>query len=530
MSLEKYKSKRKFDDTPEPEGKVTPVKDKLIFVVQRHHASHLHYDFRLELDGVLKSWAVPKGPSLNPHDKRLAMMVEDHPKDYATFQGDIPEGNYGAGHVDVWDHGTYVPIDEDGEEITPKQFAQSIHAGNAKFRMKGRHLKGDFALVNMRKDEKTWLLLKHNDKYATQEEYSSEDYAKKSSLAYTAKRNEEKKVVKKKVRLIPEAEKKNKVAPARKVSGKKLDDYLKPMLATLHDKPFSDDDWIFEIKWDGYRAIADVNKKEKKLYSRNGLSFADAYPAVFAALDAIKKHAIIDGEIVALDDQGKPSFQLLQQYGQDQSAPICYYVFDCLYINGKSVEDKPLLQRKEMLRKLLPESDVIKYCDHVEKDGTDFFKALKKQGLEGMIAKRADSKYRENDRTIDWLKVKNVIMEEAVIAGYTEPRGSRKKFGALVLGLYKDDKLVYIGHTGTGFNDKTLKEVYALLQELKTDNSPFSTKVPVNSPVTWVEPRLVCNLKYSEITEGGHRRHPVFMGLRVDKAAEDVHEEVRDDK
>ena len=197
MSLTKYNSKRNFEDTPEPSGKVGKETGKLTFVVQRHHASHLHYDFRLELGGTLKSWAVPKGPSLNPKDKRLAMMVEDHPISYGTFEGDIPTGNYGAGHVDVWDHGTYEPIDEDGAVITANKFAQSLHAGNMKFRMHGKHLKGDFALVNMKKDEKTWLLIKHKDKYATDEEYNSEDYAKKSSLAYTAERNKDK-VVKKK--------------------------------------------------------------------------------------------------------------------------------------------------------------------------------------------------------------------------------------------------------------------------------------------------------------------------------------------
>jgi len=197
MSLTKYNSKRNFEDTPEPSGKTAAAKGKLTFVVQRHHASHLHYDFRLELNGTLKSWAVPKGPSLNPADKRLAMMVEDHPKDYAKFEGDIPDGNYGAGHVDVWDHGTYEPIDEDGEVITPAQFTRNLHAGSIKFRMKGKHLKGDFALVNMKKDPKTWLLIKHKDKYSTEEDYTSEDYAKKSSLAYTAERNKDK-VVKKK--------------------------------------------------------------------------------------------------------------------------------------------------------------------------------------------------------------------------------------------------------------------------------------------------------------------------------------------
>jgi bifunctional non-homologous end joining protein LigD len=300
------------------------------------------------------------------------------------------------------------------------------------------------------------------------------------------------------------------------------------MLAKLHDKPFDDPNWIYEIKWDGYRAIAEINKKEPRLYSRNGLSFKDDYPAIFEELKKIKKEAIIDGEIVTLDKNGKPAFQLIQQYAQDGDVPICYYVFDCLSVNGKSIENKPLLERKKILQSLLPKSDIVTYCDHVETQGKAFFAAVKKQGLEGMIAKRADSIYAEGGRSVDWLKVKNIVMEEAVIAGYTEPGGSRKYFGALVLGLYKKGKLVYIGHTGTGFDDKTLKELYNRLQPLVTNKSPFDTKVPVNAPVTWVMPELVCNLKYSEITQDGHRRHPVFMGLRIDKAAKEVHEEVRD--
>ena len=299
------------------------------------------------------------------------------------------------------------------------------------------------------------------------------------------------------------------------------------MLAKLHEKPFDDPEWIYEIKWDGYRAIAEVNKKNTRLYSRNGLSFQAAYPAIYEELKKIKKNVVLDGEIVALDAEGKPGFQLLQQYGQGEPVPICYYVFDCLHVNGKSIEDKPLLERKKILKALLPKSDLVKYCDHVESRGKEFFKAIRKQGLEGMVAKQADSAYTENTRSAVWLKVKNVIMEEAVIAGYTEPRGGRKYFGALVLGLYKRNKLVYIGHTGTGFDTDTLKEVYKKLQPLKTNKSPFDTDVPVNAPVTWVKPKLVCNLKYSEITEYGHRRHPVFMGLRTDKAAKEVHEEVK---
>jgi bifunctional non-homologous end joining protein LigD len=315
------------------------------------------------------------------------------------------------------------------------------------------------------------------------------------------------------------------------VSGnQKFSKYIKPMLAKLHDAPFNDKNWVYEIKWDGYRAIAEINKAAIRLYSRNGLSFASDYPAVYEELKKIKKSAVLDGEIVVLDKDGKPSFQLIQQYAQDKSLPICYYVFDCLYIDGKSIEDKPLRERKDLLKKILPKSNVIRYCDHIEEKGKDFFALIQKKGLEGMIAKRADSAYVEGARSSDWLKVKNVIMEEAVIAGYTEPRGGRKYFGALVLGMYKKGRFVYIGHTGTGFSDNTLKDLYDKLQLLKTDKSPFETQVSVNAPVTWVKPKLVCNLKYSEITEDGRRRHPVFMGLRIDKAPKDVREEVHDVK
>jgi len=242
-------------------------------------------------------------------------------------------------------------------------------------------------------------------------------------------------------------------------SNQKFTDFIKPMLAKLHDEAFDDANWIYEIKWDGYRAIAETNKKNTRLYSRNGLSFKDDYPVVFEELSKIKKDVILDGEIVALDAEGRPSFQLIQQYKEDPSVTLCYYVFDCLYVNGRSIEDKPLLERKQILKDLLPESDVIKYCDHITEQGKAFFTAMKKQSMEGMIAKRADSVYNENARTTDWLKVKNVIMEEAVIAGYTEPRGGRKYFGALVLGIYEKGKLTYIGHTGTGFNDSTLRSI-----------------------------------------------------------------------
>lgn len=309
---------------------------------------------------------------------------------------------------------------------------------------------------------------------------------------------------------------------------RKYKHFIVPMMAKLHEKPFDDPNWIFEIKWDGYRAVADLADKEVKLYSRNGLSFATKYPDVFNELKKIKKKVVLDGEIVALDEKGMPNFQLLQQYGDHPEAELVYYVFDCLYVNGKSIENKPLLERKEILKKMLPQSRVIKYCDHIEQRGKEFFKLMKKQGLEGMIAKRADSVYRENYRSDDWLKVKQVQTLEAIIAGYTEPKNSRKHFGALVLGMFKKGKFTYIGHTGTGFDDKTLRYLYSKMQAHRIGHSPFKEKIPVNGKVTWLEPELVCNIKYSEETQSGILRHPVFMGLRIDKEAKEISEEAQE--
>lgn len=309
---------------------------------------------------------------------------------------------------------------------------------------------------------------------------------------------------------------------------RKYKQFIVPMMAKLHDTPFDDPEWIFEIKWDGYRAVADIAGKETKLYSRNGLSFAKQYSEVFNELKKIRKKVVLDGEIVALDEKGMPNFQLLQQHGEHPEAELVYYVFDCLYVNGKSIEHSPLLERKEILKRILPQSDTIRYCDHIEGQGKEFFRLMKKQGLEGMIAKRADSVYKENYRSDDWLKVKQVQTLEAIIAGYTEPRNSRKHFGALVLGMYKKGKLSYIGHTGTGFDDKTLRYLYDKMQAYRSGHSPFKEKVPVNGKVTWLEPELVCNIKYSEETQNGILRHPVFMGLRIDKEAGEISEEAQD--
>ncbi len=302
----------------------------------------------------------------------------------------------------------------------------------------------------------------------------------------------------------------------------KYKDFLSPMLATLADKPFDNPNWVFELKWDGYRAIAELNGKSLKLYSRNGLSFAELYPTVVEALLKLKAHAIIDGEIVVLDENGKPSFQKLQHYAGNRSLSIVYYAFDCLSFKGKDTTDLPLIERKKILHSIIPKTGIVKYSEHVEGIGTTFFREAVKLNMEGILAKQALSLYEKGRRTTNWLKIKNHNTEEAVIAGYTAPRASRKYFGALLLGMFNKGKLKYIGHTGTGFTEKLLKELYTTMQPLVRESSPYETPVPVNSPVTWVDPKLVCNVKFSELTEDGIMRHPVFMGLRIDKSAKEV--------
>jgi bifunctional non-homologous end joining protein LigD len=308
------------------------------------------------------------------------------------------------------------------------------------------------------------------------------------------------------------------VRSVRSGKAEKFNDFFKPMLATLHDKPFDNNQWIFEVKWDGYRAIAETGKNIR-LYSRNGLSFMQLYHPVVEALKKIKIPAILDGEIVVLNEQDKPDFQALQQFGDRRGLTIQYYVFDCVSLKGQSLTQLPLLERKEIARSIIPADPILKFSEHFTGNGQLIFDQAVSMNLEGIIAKRSDSKYFPGKRTTEWLKIKNHNTQEAIIVGYTEPRGSRQYFGALLLAIRTDEGLQYIGHTGTGFNQLTLKNVFAELQPLKRSTSPFSKKIPVNGKVTWVEPKLVCNIKFTEITQDGILRHPVFQGLRIDKSA-----------
>ena len=304
---------------------------------------------------------------------------------------------------------------------------------------------------------------------------------------------------------------------------RKLGSFFEPMKAQLSDRPaFDSKDWLFEIKWDGYRAIAEITRGNYKLYSRNGHTFDKAYPKIFSALSTIKSTVVIDGEVVVFDEQGKPSFQKLQNYNARDKHIIQYYVFDIIELDGKSLVDLPLIERKEILKKILPESNVIRYCDHVEDEGKMLFKEMQKMGLEGMIAKRKKSKYLIGKRTTDWLKIKNVQSQEAIIIGFTEPKGSRSSFGSLLLGMWKNDKLVSIGNVGTGFTDQSLKDLHTKLKKLVRKTSPLDVPIKETPDITWVEPVLVCNVKFTEITEDGSVRHPVFQGLRIDKSAKDV--------
>lgn len=516
MKLATYRKKRRFHATPEPKG--LPVRPGaqarrrgkknagrsgrggLKFVVQKHAASRLHYDFRLELDGVLKSWAVPKGPSVNPKDKRLAMHVEDHPLDYLTFEGTIPAGEYGAGDVIVWDIGTYKP--EADAKTRNKQEAvlrDDYEKGRLKIVLDGKKLRGSFALVRTARqqgDKEQWLLIKHADAFA-----STEDVTEDESSVLSKKR------------LADRSRSKKTALPA----------FFKPMLATLADKPFDRNNWLFELKWDGYRCLSFIDGKNIRLYSRNENIFNNKFPSIARALQRFSKHQIIfDGEIVALDKQGRPDFQTLQNSDREP-ANIAYIIFDVLYLDGQDLRPYPLSERKTLLAELLKKPPArILYSDHVKTKGKRLFREATRRGLEGIIAKDGNGRYETATRSAGWLKIKSVRRQEAVIAGFTEPRGSRKKFGALVLGVYEGRRLRYIGHTGGGFDDRTLALVYERLKPLVTKTSPFKKPITTNAPVTWVKPRLVAEVKFSEWTSDGIMRQPVFIALREDKPAGEI--------
>lgn len=422
MALEKYKQKRSFDITPEPAGgKATQT--ELRFVIQKHAASHLHYDFRLEMEGVLKSWAVPKGPSTDPGVKRLAMMVEDHPYDYRTFEGIIPAGQYGGGTVIVWDEGTYEPIEEiKGKKAQEKHLLKQLKSGSLKIKLHGKKLQGEFALVKTQGiGENGWLLIKHKDKYATVADITKKDrsvlsgktleaVAKTGDIIWNSNRAEKtgKKRVVKGDREKPQNLVKTggREAVFKKAKTAKFPEIFKPMLATLVDKPFDDPDWVYEVKWDGYRALAFMSAGEVELVSRNKKSFNEKFYPVYQALKEGKINAVLDGEIVVLHNSGRSDFGSLQNWRSEADGPLAFYVFDILWLDGKDLIGLPLRDRRLILEEVLPADDMIRLSKVFEASGTDFFDAARKMGLEGIIAKKADSRYTPDRRSKDWLKIK----------------------------------------------------------------------------------------------------------------------------
>ncbi|MGA9496268.1 MAG: non-homologous end-joining DNA ligase [Terriglobales bacterium] len=631
MSLDEYKRKRRFEATPEPPPKLEK-QSRHRFVVQRHAATRLHYDFRLEMEGVLKSWAVPKGASLDPSDKRLAMQVEDHPVSYFDFEGTIPEGNYGAGTVMVWDVGTWEvlsPVPVNGEYVpgTEKEAVAMLAKGDLKFRLKGKRLNGDFALVHIKARRagskgNEWLLIKKKDNYVVPgfdidsydtsvltnrtmaqiagDEGSAEwknsppasrgrvkaawladaiaraDKKRKASTAESAgstakkksksqsesqsrsqgkaaervgntKRSSEEGVVADKAPKVAASGSKSKKSSAnagfsavKTLAGaeqKPMPTVIHPMLATPIAKAFDNPDWVFELKWDGYRAVAFIEDGRVRLISRSQNDLTRQFVELGSLPQFVKgERAILDGEIVALDDEGRPSFSLMQQRTGFQpgkrrltgreGVPITYYAFDLLYLDGVDLRRVALESRKQLLQDQIKISDIVHFSDHYAEKGLDLFEAAKQRGLEGIVAKKRSSLYQER-RSNDWLKIKITQRQECVIGGYTDPEGSREYFGALVLGLYdRQGRLIHVGQVGTGFDQKALKEIFTRLQPLKTKENPFYGEIGGLRKVQFVRPQLVAEIKYSEWThetkEGGMKlRAPVFMGLRTDKSAEE---------
>jgi bifunctional non-homologous end joining protein LigD len=522
QGLAEYVAKRKFGQTPEPEPGLRSDRDQLIFVIHKHAARALHYDIRLELAGVLKSWACPKGPSLDPSVKRLAVMVEDHPLAYRDFEGVIPEGNYGAGSVIIWDRGIYRhPMAKDGEE-SEKLLLEGLRKGDLKFVLHGEKLRGEFALVKSRKDEKSWLLLKKRDSYATGGEILIENRSVVSDLTLEEVLSAETATTADKVTDRIRLREALESAELQGAPNSPMPHAIQPMLASPVTEPFDHPDWLFEVKWDGYRAVAEIRDGDASLYSRNQIPLHRKFPPIADALRKLRFDAIFDGEIVVVDDQGHPDFQLLQDYGKSGSGYLLYYVFDLLHFQGHDLTGFPLLKRKELLKKVLPSLPHIRFSEHVREDGALFFKLVTDQGLEGIIAKQSQSLYLIGKRSRQWLKVKAQLTQEGVIAGFTAPRGRRQHFGTLVLGIFEKGELIHIGHAGGGFSAKDLEEIRQKLAPLVQSACPFAVPPKTNAPATWVKPVLVCEVALTGWTEEGVMRHPVFKRMREDKVAADV--------
>jgi bifunctional non-homologous end joining protein LigD len=514
MSLKEYSRKRSFDKTPEPkpQAKSTPAGN--YFCVQRHDASRLHYDFRLEVDGTLKSWAVPKGPSLEPLAKHLAMHVEDHPLDYGGFEGNIPKGEYGGGSVMLWDRGSY-------ELLGDAPALDQIKKGDFKFRLHGEKLSGEFALVLMRGRGKgnEWLLIKKKDGDAIPG-WNIEDHARSVLTGRTQQEIAENLPPSQ----SPTPNPQSRALPAGAVKAP-MPKSVPPMLATLATRPPTGKSWLYEVKWDGVRALCLIEDGQLHILSRSGKRCEQQYPELSVLPRHVKAaQAILDGEIAVLDDKGRSSFSLIQPRISvadanavahlSRSSPVNLFLFDLLYLDGYDLRGVPLEERKRLLSEIVTPSGRIHVSDFFTVDGAAMLEAARANGLEGIVAKARGSKY-EGRRSREWVKVKVVTSGDFVIGGFTH--GERDYFSSLVLGLYDGAKLTHAGQVGTGFNEKSLKEIYSKIDPLITKKRPFTGTVKALRDVTWIKPELVAEIKYLEFTPDGLLRAPVFVALRGDK-------------
>ncbi len=495
--LRHYQSKRDFSRTPEPAEGGEASGDALSFVVQKHWASRLHYDLRLELDGTMKSWAVPKGPSFDPHDKRMAVQVEDHPIAYSSFEGEIPEGEYGAGKVMIWDRGWWEPVGDPG---------QGLEQGKLEFELHGVKLQGKWALIRMKDQDgkkPAWLLIKEKDSFArSAEEFSVVDQMQDS--------------------VASKMEMQGSVA-----SKMEMPACLAPQLATLVDTaPSAPADWIIEVKYDGYRLLTRVEGNKVKLLTRNGKDWTHKLQPLHDEIAAMAlPDGWYDGEIVVHDEAGRPDFGLLQQAVDDKAShEIVYFLFDLPFHDGIDFRPLPLEQRRAKLQEILGQrpSDHVRFSNELGKDPDGILAAACQIGLEGIIAKRRDAPY-VSRRSPAWLKLKCGQRQEFVIGGYTDPAGSRSDFGSLLLGVYdRDGVLQYAGNVGTGFNEQTLHQLTAQLKKLEASTSPFPPNAVSGRRPHWVKPVLVAEVSFAEWTRGGSVRHASFRGLRTDKPATDI--------
>lgn len=519
MPLEEYKKKRDFKKSPEPEGG-KPTEKKLHFVIQKHQASHLHYDFRLELHGVLKSWAVPKGLSMDPSVRRLAMLVEDHPWDYRNFEGIIPSG-YGAGTVMVWDEGTYeTPEAKEDKKSQEHSINSQFWKGAIKFTLHGHKVKGDFAIYRDKsKGDNHWYIQKLKDEYATKKDITLKDRSVISGKDLEEiKENPGRKWTSKSERTNEEIE--DLILQGNK---EKMPKSIDPMMCVLIKEPFDDDEWIYELKLDGYRVIAIVDGDKVSLKSRSGLDYTKKFQAVADAFKGNDIHAVFDGEMTFTGEDGTPDFDKLQSY--NGNGPLLYFVFDLLWINGYNICDLDLLSRKKILGKVLPPSDFIEYTQHFFK-GKLFFEEIEERQLEGIVAKRKNSSYQPGKRSKDWLKLPTEKKQEFVIGGWAESSSGRA-FKSLLFGAYSNGKFLYVGHSGAGFSEKERKSILTKLQKIETKKSPFTKDIDVKATVHYVKPKLVANFKFATWTAAGKIRKPaIFKGFREDKDPKDVVREI----